>query len=404
MTIYERLGVRTVINAVGTQTRLGGTIMCPEAVQAMVEASRADVAIEDLQAGASRVIARHTGAEAGLVTSGAFAALALATGACITRLDVRRMNRMPRYAWEAGCEVVVCRHHRNSYDKAFEVAGARLVDVGLLDRSLGVGVRDVEPEEIEAALGPGTVAVAYLAMLGVGPPLASLAAIAHRHGIPVIVDAANQVPPVRNLRRFIEDGADLVAMSGGKAFRGPQSTGFLCGRRELVAAALLQQLDMDVAPDAWTPPAEFIHERLVGVPRHGFGRGFKVGKEEIAGAVAALETFVEKESQYQLEWSERCRNVVAGLAGVPGVEAIYLDQAATGRVPLVELTFTSGAEAPAVARALQDGQPSIHLNERRAGEGKLIFNPVGLDHGQEKEVVEGLRRILGAASGFGRTR
>jgi D-glucosaminate-6-phosphate ammonia-lyase len=394
MSIYERLGVSPLINAVGTQTRLGGTIMCPEALQAMVEASRADVAIEDLQEAASRVIARHTGAEAGLVTSGAFAALALAAGACITRLDVARMNRMPRYAAEAGCEIVICRHHRNSYDKAFEVAGARLVEVGLLDRSLGVGVREVEPEEIEAELTPRTVALAYVAMHGVGPPLASLVEVAHRHDLPVIVDAANQVPPMGNLHGFIAAGADLVAMSGGKAFRGPQSTGFLCGRRDLVTAALLQMLDMDVAPASWIPPAGFLRERLSGVPRHGFGRGFKVGKEEIAGAVVALDTFVEKEPQYQREWAERCLAVVAGLADVRGVEVVYLDQATTGRVPLVELTFRPPAQASTVLHALQHGQPSIHLGERWASEGKLTFNPVGLDHGQDKEVVEALKAAL----------
>src|ERR1700687_2849049 len=112
MTIYERLGVRPVVNAAGTLTRLGGTLMCAEAVQAMNEAARSAVAIDELQEGA-----------------------------------------MPRYAYEAGCEVVICRHHRNSYDKAFEVAGVRLVEVGLLDRALGVGVREVEPEEIEAVIG-----------------------------------------------------------------------------------------------------------------------------------------------------------------------------------------------------------------------------------------------------------
>jgi L-seryl-tRNA(Ser) seleniumtransferase len=394
MTIYERLGVSPLINAVGTQTRLGGTIMCPEAIQAMLEASRADVAIEGLQDAASRVIARHTGAEAGLVTAGAFAALALAAGACITRLDVARMNRMPRHATDAGCEILICRHHRNSYDKAFEVAGARLVDVGLLDRSLGVGVRDVEPQEIADELTPRTVAVAYVAMLGVGPSLASVAEIAHRHNLPVIVDAANQVPPVNNLRGLIAAGADLVAMSGGKAFRGPQSTGFLFGRRDLVAAALLQMLDMDVAPTSWVPPAGLLKDRLTGVPRHGFGRGFKVGKEEIAGALAALEAFVEKEPQYQREWAERCLAVTAGLADVPGVEASYLDQAATGRVPVVELTFTPPARAATVLHALQTGRPSIHLGERRVPEGKLIFNPVGLDQGQEKEVIEALRGVL----------
>jgi L-seryl-tRNA(Ser) seleniumtransferase len=402
MSIYERLGVRTVINAVGTQTRLGGTIMCPEAVQAMVEAARADVAIDDLQEAAGRVIARHTGAEAGLVTSGAFAALALAASACITRLDVAAMNRMPRHAHEAGCEILICRHHRNSYDKAMEVAGARLVEVGLLDRALGVGVREVEPEEIEAALTPRTVALAYVAVLGVGPPLAGLVEVAHRHDLPVIVDAANQVPPVSNLRGFIAAGADLVAMSGGKAFRGPQSTGFLCGRRDLVIAALLQMVDMDVAPSSWTPPAG-TRARLTGVPRHGFGRGFKVGKEEIVGAVVALETFVDREPQYQREWAERCLTVVAGLQDVPGVAASYLDQATTGRVPVVELTFapvgaaTAAARAAMVLSALQEGKPSIHLNERRTGEGKLIFNPVGLDHGQDKEVVEALRRVVSRA-------
>src|ERR1700730_12815467 len=334
MTIYERLGVRPVVNAAGTLTRLGGTLMCAEAVQAMNEAARSAVAIDELQEAASRVIAHHTGAEAGLVTSGAFGALVLATGACVAGLDVPRMNRMPRYAYEAGCEVVICRHHRNSYDKAFEVAGVRLVEVGLLDRALGVGVREVEPEEIEAVIGSRTVALAYVAMRGVGPDLAVFAQVAHRHRLPVIVDAANQVPPLDNLKRFIGAGADRVAMSGGKAFRGPQSSGFLCGRRDLVASALLQQLDMDVSPSSWTPPKELVHQPLNGVPRPGFGRGVKVGQEEIAGAVAALDVFVTQEPEYQRQWSERCRRFAAALTGVTGVETIVLGREATGRVPL----------------------------------------------------------------------
>jgi L-seryl-tRNA(Ser) seleniumtransferase len=399
MTIYERLGVRPVVNAAGTLTRLGGTLMCAEAVQAMNEAAGSAVAIDELQEAASRVIARHTGAEAGLITSGAFGALVLATGACITGLDVPRMNRMPRYAYEAGCEVVICRHHRNSYDKAFEVAGARLVEVGLLDRALGVGVREVEPEEIEAVIGPRTVALAYVAMQGVGPDLAAFAQVAHRHRVPVIVDAANQVPPLENLTRFIAEGADLVAMSGGKAFRGPQSSGFLCGRRDLVASGLLQQLDMDVSPSAWTPPKEFVRQPLNGVPRHGFGRGFKVGKEEIAGAVAALDVFVTREPEYQRQWSERCRRFAAALAGVAGVETVVLGRETTGRVPLVDLVFATPAKATTVSSELRDGVPSIHLNERRVGEGRLTFNPVGLGDGQEDTVAAGVRRLLGAEPG-----
>jgi len=396
MTIYERLGVQPVANAAGTLTRLGGTLMCAEAVQAMNEAARSAVAIDELQEAASRVIAHHTGAEAGLVTSGAFGALVLATGACVAGLDVTRMNRMPRYAYEAGCEVVICRHHRNSYDKAFEVAGVRLVEVGLLDRALGVGVREVEPEEIEAVIGSRTVALAYVAMQGVGPDLAVFAQVAHRHRLPVIVDAANQVPPLDNLKRFIGEGADLVAMSGGKAFRGPQSSGFLCGRRDLVASALLQQLDMDVSPSSWTPPKEFVHQPLNGVPRHGFGRGFKVGKEEIAGAVAALDVFVTQEPEYQRQWSERCRRFAAALTGVAGVETIVLGREATGRVPLVELVFATPAKAATVSSELREGIPAIHLNERRVGEGRLTFNPVGLGEGQEDTVAAGIRRLLDA--------
>jgi seryl-tRNA(Sec) selenium transferase len=395
MTIYERLGVRPVINAAGTLTRLGGTLMCPEALEAMREAAQSAVAIEELQQAASRVIAGHTGAEAGLVTSGAFGALALAAGACIAGLDVRKINRMPHLGWEQGAEIVICRHHRNSYDKAFEVAGARLVDVGFLDRSLGVGVREVEAEEIEAAIGPRTVAVAYVAMQGVGPELAMVAQVAHGQHVPVIVDAANQVPPVQNLRRFIEDGADLVAMSGGKAFRGPQSSGFLLGRRDLVASALLQQVDMDVAPSSWTPPKEFVGGPLKGVPRHGFGRGFKVGKEEIAGAVAALDAFVAREPEYQAEWAERCRRFAGQLAGIAGVEAVLIPRETTGRVPLVEVVFAPATRAAQVSRELREGVPSIHLNERRVGEGRLTFNPVGLGAGQEDVVAAGIRGRLG---------
>jgi L-seryl-tRNA(Ser) seleniumtransferase len=309
------------------------------------------------------------------------------------------MNRMPRYAYEAGCEVVICRHHRNSYDKALEVAGARLVEVGLLDRALGVGVREVEPEEIDAVIGPRTVALAYVAMQGVGPDLAAFAQVAHRHRVPVIVDAANQVPPLENLKRFIAEGADLVAMSGGKAFRGPQSSGILCGRRDLVASALLQQLDMDMSPSTWTPPKEFVDRPLNGVPRHGFGRGFKVGKEEIAGAVAALDAFVAREPEYQRQWAERCRRFAAALADVAGVEAVVLGRETTGRVPLVELAFATPAKAAAVSAELRDGVPSIHLNERRVVEGRLTFNPLGLDDGQEDTVAAGVRRLLVAEPG-----
>src|SRR5262249_6468076 len=242
---------------------------------------------------------------------------------------------------------------------------------------------------------PRTVAVAYVAMQGVGPELGVVTQVAHGQRLPVIVDAANQVPPVENLRRFVEDGADLVCMSGGKAFRGPQSSGFLLGRRDLVASALLQQVDMDVAPASWTPPKEFVDRPLNGVPRHGFGRGFKVGKEEIAGAVAALDAFVAREPEYQAEWAERCRRFAAALTGLSGVEAVLIPRETTGRVPLGAGMFTPPARAGQSFRGVRGRRPSIHLNERRVGEGRLTFNPLGLGEGQEDIVAAGLRRRLG---------
>ena len=118
--------------------------------------------------------------------------------------------------------------------------------------------------------------------------------MARQHSLPVLVDAAGELPPISNLRSFIESGADLVAFSGGKALRGPQSTGILCGRKEYIASVALQHLDMDEHFEVWEPPEYFIAKsELAGLPRHGIGRGFKVAKEEIAGVLTALELFAE---------------------------------------------------------------------------------------------------------------
>lgn len=395
MDIFEELSVPTVINAAGTLTRLGGTLMSPVAKEAMAAASEAAVPIDALQAGASRVLGELTGAEAGMVTSGCFAALAIGTAACVARLNVTIMNRLPAHAARNGCEVVISRHHRNSYDRAFELCGCTLVEVGYLDTYLGVGVREVEPEEIAAAITPRTVAVAYVAMEGMGPSLRVIADVAHDAGLPVIVDAANQVPPVRNLRKFIAEGADLVAMSGGKALRGPQSSGYLFGRRELVASALLQQLDMDTLPESWVPPDLIEKHKLKGVPRHGFGRGFKVGKEEIAGAMAALLDFTKNVEAYQEVWKDQCLLVAAELKGIAGLRAIFQSSTETGRVPLLFLEFDDPVSARETITNLRNGEPPIFLNERWLDRGQLIFNPVGLGTGQEQVVASRLQVAIG---------
>jgi D-glucosaminate-6-phosphate ammonia-lyase len=286
--IYARLGVKRRINAAGTLTRLGGTLMAPEVLDAMRDAAQSSVDIGELQSAASRAIARATGAEAGLVTSGASAALTLAAASCLAGYDIVRMARLPDTR-DMPNEIVMIRTHRNAYDHALRAAGATIVDIGHNDRGTGAGVRGIEAWEIEAAVGPRTAAFCFAATAETKHDLPRVAETCHRRGVPVIVDAAAQLPPSANLRAFIAAGADLVVFSGGKAIGGPQSSGILAGRRDLVASALLQQLDMDVIPQRWAAPDFVDRAKVPAPPHHGIGRGFKVGKEEIVGLLVALE-------------------------------------------------------------------------------------------------------------------
>jgi D-glucosaminate-6-phosphate ammonia-lyase len=398
MDIYERLGVQKRINAAGLLTRLGGSLMPPEVLQAMREAAQNFVDIAELQARASAVIAECTGAEAGLVTSGAAAALTLGTAACLTGLDVARMERLPDTEAMSD-EIIMCRSHRTGYDHALRAAGARIKEVGFNDRAIGAGVRRVESWEIETAITPQTVAIAYTATPWNDPPLREVVTVAQRHALPVIVDAAAQIPPRENLRRFISEGATLVAFSGGKAIRGPQSSGILCGRRDLIAAAALQQMDMDVAPETWTPPEDLIpRQALRGVPHHGLGRGFKVGKEEIVGLIVALERYVAADPQAEnATWEQQLASIAEGLAKVAHVTTRLLSAAETRRFPLLEIVLeepTLGRTAWAISLELQRGEPPVHLSERRAAEGILTVNPAGLRDGQEDLVATRLRSAL----------
>ncbi|HSC70813.1 MAG TPA: selenocysteine synthase [Candidatus Methylomirabilis sp.] len=398
MHIYDRLGVRRRINAAGTLTRLGGSLMPPDVLEAMTEAAQWAVDIAELQATASTVIAECTGAEAGLVTSGAAAALTLGAAACLTGLDVARMERLPDTDGMPN-EVLMCRSHRTTYDHAIRAAGVRIKEVGFNDRMLGAGVRGVEPWEIEAAVTSQTVAIAYTASASNEPSLPEVVAVGRDHGLPVIVDAAAQLPPVTNLRRFIAEGAALVAFSGGKAIRGPQSTGILCGRRDLIAAAALQLFDMDVAPESWSPPDDLIpRQKLRGVPHHGLGRGFKVGKEEIVGLIVALQRFVKADPIAENAAKERQLAAIAqGLSEVPHVRLRLLPATETGRVPLLELALDEsalGRTGWAISLELQQGDLPVHANDRRAAEGILTVNPAALRDGDEHTVAARLREVL----------
>ncbi len=385
-----------IVNAAGAVTRLGGTLMRPKTVAAMAQASTRFFDMAELQAHASQVIANSTGAEAGYVTSGASAALTLAAAACIAKLDIRVMEELP--FTQAPHEIIIARPHRNSYDHALRLAGARLVEVGWDDRAAGAGIRGPEIWEFEVAITEQACAIAYVAGAAATLPLAELVDVAHSHEIPVLLDAANQVPPPSNLRTYFEQGVDLVAFSGGKAIRGPQSTGILAGRRELIASAALQSLDLDVSAWSWSPPPEFIPlERVRALPHHGIGRGFKVGKEEIVGLVTALESYVHQDHEAELRGCyERLERIANRLAGLDTVQMRLPSKDPSGRVPVAEMRLDEvklGRSAYEVSRELANGSPRIYLNESKADEGILLINPFNLDEEETDLIAERLMEI-----------
>ncbi len=376
--IFGRFNMPRVINATGTVTRLGGSVMDPEVIESMAAAARCSVDIAELQGHASEIIAKCTGAEAGIVTSGAMAGLLVGSAACIAGFDPVKMARLPDTAGMRN-EFIVPRNHRNSYDHGVRAAGARLVEVGLPDRSTACGVRDTEAWEIESAICEQTAGVLYLAGEDSTPKLEDVVRVAHAARVPVLVDAAAQLPPAHNLRRFIDAGADLVVFSGGKAIGGPSASGILCGTRRLVASALLQQLDLDYVYDEWHPPAPLIDKRdFPGVPRHGIGRACKVGKEQIAGLLAALARFDgDDDAARNRRFTAIADSLAAALRKVPSLDVRITVDASHAGMPLTEIRL-GAPRAAAVAAKLRDGSPSIHVDTTHADHGTLIIAPTCL--------------------------
>lgn len=387
---YDDLGVPRLINAAGTLTRLGGSLMDAEVTSAMAEAARSFVRMDALHAAASRRIAEATGAEAGLVTAGAAASLTLAAAACLAGNDLAIMDRLPDTTGLPN-EIIIPRSHRNGYDHALRAAGARLVDVGLAERT-----RDPQPWEIEAAITDRTVALAF--SVGFSPlELPAVAAVAARRQLPLIVDASAALPPKSNLQRFIDAGATLVAFSGGKAIRGPQASGILCGRRDLIASAALQMWDMDFLPELWNPPAELIDAGQIhrGVPNHGIGRGMKVGKEEIVGLLVALERFLARDDAAECaRLTKITEAIVAGLAGIDDVRVTLVPRDELWPIVRIEPTADARHSAIELARRLEAGSQPIYLATGDAASGRLGVDPFCLQAGEAEAVVAQIRALL----------
>jgi L-seryl-tRNA(Ser) seleniumtransferase len=231
------------------------------------------------------------------------------------------------------------------------------------------------------------------------PRLPEVVSVAGAKGVPVVVDAAAELPPKENLRRFIAEGAALVAFSGGKAIGGPQSSGILAGRRDLIAAAALQNLDLDVFVDQFNPPPAFIDKRaLPGLPHHGIGRPCKVGKEEIVGLLTALRLFTTDNGAREERWRAISAALGAALKAVPGLDVAASGDARRSGIPYVTVRVRSHADAldtmKLVAR-LEAGTPSVRCNLSDAETGTLILSPVCLGEDQVPAIAAKFRTVLG---------
>jgi len=366
---YQDLGVRSVINASTTLTTLGGSLMPGPVVAAMQGAASTYVDIEELHMAAGRRIASLTNNEAAHVTSGCAAAIVLATLAAMTRGEPLLVTGPPR---EMGMptEVIVDRSHDIRYLPALLLAGARIVWIG--------GPEATRSEDLDAAITEATAAVFYVAGSnheGSAVPLGETIAIAHARQVPVIVDAAAQLPPVSNLWHFTKEmGADLVLFSGGKGLRGPQSSGLIVGKSRYVAACAAN-----------------------ASPAPGIARALKVGKEEIVGLVRAIELYLE--TDHEAERSANlsvCEAWVAELNQFPGVaaEVRHLNEAGqpTPRVLITIAVDVVGCDATELRQRLWDQDPRIAVLE---GPAEMFYiTPDTLAVGDAELVLVAIRDAL----------
>lgn len=358
------LGIRPVVNAAATLTRLGGSLMPPPVIAAMHEGARAFVDMNELQRAVGERVAALTHNEAAYISSGAAGGITVAVAACIAGTDPDLIARLPYLENVPRNEIIIHRSQRNGYDFAARQTGAKIVEIEGTPNSLG------------DAIGDRTAAVLYFAGAHFAKdalPLEQVIEIAHERGVPVLVDGAAQIPAIANLWHYTRDlGADIAIFSGGKGLRGPQSSGLVLGRPDLIEGC-----------------------RANGCPNSAVGRPMKVGKEELFGILAALEwSLAQDEAAMVAAYEATVRAWIDGLQGVPGiiVERGYPSEAGQPYPrAIVHFAADSGLTKEAVVDALWDGDPRIAVGE--VGEA-IALNPQTLEPGEDQVVLHGLCRAL----------
>jgi len=374
--IYTRIGVKPLINGRGTWTYLSASLELPEVRTAQVEAAQHFVNIFELQQAVGRRLAQLTGAESGMITSGAAGAMAVATAGCIAGTDPDRVWQLPNT--DGLKNEVIMVGGRSVFDSAIRLAGARLV---LVDSA----------EQIANAVTPRSVMI-----YTTSPPeqLAKEIAAARAHRVPIFMDAADGIPPVNKLQLFAKMGCDLYTFSGGKGLCGPQSSGILLGRKDLIDAALANS-------NPW--------EGAVCRP-------MKVGKEEIMGCLAAVEAWLKMDvARLNREWGAQVKRIATLVETVPGVEAkVYMPE--ENQCPTLMISWDQAAwhyTTADCAKDLLEGTPSIAVltednpsdvlsrnpAHRRppAKEDKLQIVSMTLRPGEEIIIGQRIRQLLAQA-------
>jgi L-seryl-tRNA(Ser) seleniumtransferase len=362
---FRELGVKGFINAAEPFTALTGALMPAEVKEAWDYGVAKYVRLDELHDAVGKRIAELIGCESAMVTSGAASALTLGTAACMTGADREKVRRLPGTSGMKN-EVIIQKSHRYGYDHAVRNCGIRYVEVETR-------------EELERSIGERT---AMLHFFNTNDPvghikLAEFAQIGKKHGIPAFNDIAADVPPVENLWKSIKLGYDLVAVSGGKGIRGPQSCGLLYGRADLIRAA-----------------------RLNGPPNSdSIGRGMKVNKEEMLGMMVALEMYLKRDHEADWrEWEARVKEIGAAVASVKSVRTEMFVPEIHYRVPHVRIRWDEtalGLKVPEAIRRLREGEPSIEVRPN-AGEG-LEMSVWMLEPGEAGVVARRLRQVLAGA-------
>jgi len=359
----RRFGMKEVINANGRMTTIGGSIMPPEVLKEFVDSAPYYVRLRELQERASPIIAKLTGAEAGCVTSGAAAGIVIATAACIAGSDREKGMRLPETEGMRN-EVIIQAAHNIGWARMLRLAGAKVVVVGTTKRTT--------PEDIRAAITDRTASVHFIVSHWVYEqpslvPLEEVVKISHEHHHPVTVDAAAE----HDMRKYIAAGADLVIYSGGKEIEGPNDTGFICGKAELIKACRVQ--------------GELI------------GRPMKVSKEEICALLTAMERHAKKDFKASMAEQRKVLTwIQSQLEGISNIR-MRITGDETGRpIERLEIALEKGRGKTVddVVRELQEGDPIIEVRSEYRAQGKFHIDPRPLLPGQEKVLAERLRQVL----------